>query len=597
MPRLFGKRRTAAWLGALLAGGVVAGLLIVAAYRLGGLAGPGRDDRVDTAQTTRDSQANDAAATIRFRDVSAETGITFLHTDGSGGRRYIVEQMSCGIATFDYDGDGLIDIYFPNGAPLPGATASERPHHALYRNLGNWKFKDVTQEAGVACTAYGLGVAVGDYDDDGRPDMYLSNFGPNVLYRNNGDGTFTDVAAQAGVARDEPVVGGRMVGGGVCFLDYDLDGRLDLYVGNYIALDCSRHVPHVLGGLPTVPSPTEYDPKPDTLYHNDGNGRFTDVSKPSGIAAHAGRSMGLIAADYDNTGLPSVFVCNDVQENFLFHNEDGARFQEVGVIANIAYNSLGSSMANMGVDCADYDNDGLLDFYTTNYQGQIPMLFRNIGNGLFEDVTVRTNAGAGCLNYVNWGAGLVDLDNDGWRDLFIGNGHTEDNIEQRDPGIPYRCPSVVLQNRRGRFVDVSAQSGDAAKRVVARGVAFEDLDNDGDLDVVILDARRHPLMLRNMYYERGGANHWLQIALRGVKTNRDGVGARVRVVAGNNAQIAEVHAGRGYQSHWGSRLHFGLGAADRIQRVEVHWPGGGVDTYHGLAADHIATLVEGAGTP
>jgi hypothetical protein len=525
---------------------------------------------------------------IWLREVTDQTGIDFQHTDGSSGRRYIVEQMSAGIATFDYDGDGLIDVYFPNGAPLPGAKADKPPRHALYKNLGGWRFRDVSEEAGVACTAFGVGITIGDYNNDGLPDIYLNNLGPAILYRNNGNGTFTDVTAEAGVAR------GDLMGAGACFLDVYGRGLLDLYVGNYLRFDPKSHVPHVIKGFPSYPSPSEYEPVPDTLYRNNGDGTFTDISKASGIAAHAGRSMGMTCADYNDDGRTDIFICNDVQPNFLFHNEGGGKFVEVAVSSGVAYNGDGESLANMGADAGDYDNDGRLDFFTTNYQGQKSVLFRNLGGGLFEDNSATRNVGASGFNTVRWGAGFADLDNDGHRDLFVGAGHTEDNIHERDPTASYHSPWIVLRNLGDKFVDVSASSGaDLTRKIVARGVAFDDLDNDGDIDVVILCAREKPMILRNMLNERGSTNHWLQIRLQGAKTNRDGVGARVRVVAGDLVQIDEMHSGRGYQSHWGSRLHFGLGKHDRADRIEVRWIGGGVDILQNVRADQLLAITEG----
>jgi len=527
---------------------------------------------------------------IQLHDVTAQTGITFVHTDGSSGRRYIVEAMSTGIATFDYDNDGLVDIYFPNGAPLPGCTVDRPPRHALYRNLGNWTFEDVSESAGLVCTAYGMGVTVGDYDQDGDPDIYLSNFGDNLLFRNNGDGTFTDVTRQAGVARS----GGTIIGAGVAFLDADRDGLPDLYVGNYIHLDCAAHVPKTERGFPSYPSPRDYSPIPDTLYRNNGDGMFSDVSGPAGIAAHAGRSMGLTCADYDNDGDTDVFICNDVMENFLFRNDGRGRFEEVAVIAGVAMNMQGELVANMGVDAADFDHDGLLDFFTTNYQGQLPMLFRNFGDGVFQDVTSVTNAGAQCLPYVNWGAGFVDFDNDGYLDLYIANGHTEDNIELRDRSTAYKCPNLLLRNTgRGRFMDISAKAGDGMAPVKAsRGIALDDLDNDGDIDVVVLNSREAPTILRNMLAESGCGHHWLGVRLLGTRTNRDGIGAHVTVVAGERRWLEEVHSGRGYQSHWGTRLHFGLGTIDHIERIEVRWVGGGTDVFENVAPDQVVTLIE-----
>jgi hypothetical protein len=532
-----------------------------------------------------------APCPIQLHDVTPETGITFVHTDGSCGRHYIVEAMSTGLATFDYDGDGLVDIYFPNGAPLPGLQVDQPPCHALYRNLGNWKFQEVTDAAGVVCHAYGLGITIGDYDNDGHPDIYLNHFGHNVLYRNNGDGTFTDATESAGVAR------GVLVGAGACFLDMDGDGDLDLYVGNYIDLDLDRHSTPRLRGVPHYPSPTEYAPVPDTLFRNNGDGTFTDVSRESGVAAHAGRSMGMICADYDNDGDTDVFICNDVQENFLFRNDGHGRFQEVGGVAGMAYDAEGEIRANMAVDAGDFDRDGWLDFYTTNYQNQLPILFRNLRNGFLEDVARSTNAGAGGFAHVNWGCGFADFDNDGYLDLYVANGHTEDTVEQLGMGGAYRARNVVLRNRgQGSFADVSSQCGDGLlPEFVSRGIALDDLDNDGDVDVVVLHSRDRPSVLRNMLYEQGGSNHWLQVQLRGVRSNRDGVGARVEVQADDLRLIDEVHSGRGYQSHWGSLLNFGLGGRKHVQQITVRWIGGQVEVFSGFTVDRLITLVEGRG--
>ncbi len=540
-----------------------------------------------------DPLLEETACAIQLHDVTNETGVTFKHTDGSSGRRYIVEAMSTGMATFDYDGDGLIDIYFPNGAPLPGCETDTPPRHALYKNLGGWRFQDVTDEAGAVCSAYGMGITIGDYDNDGYADVYLNNFGKNLLYHNNGDGTFTDVTRQAGVA------GRELVAAGACFLDIEGDGDLDLYVGNYIDLDCSAHLPHTERGHPAYPSPQEYEPVLDTLYRNNGDGTFTDVTRQSGIGEHAGRSMGMICADYDNDGDTDVFICNDVQENFFFRNDGKGNFEEFGVIAGVAMNREGHLIANMGVDCADYDHDGLLDFYTTNYQAQLPMLMRNFGDDVFDDVGSQTNAVAGCFPYVNWGCGFVDFDNDRHRDLFIANGHTEDNIEERDLGAAYRCPNLLLRNTgEARFVDVSTVVGDGLSPVAAsRGTAFDDLDNDGDIDVVVLNSREQPTVSRNMLGESGCTNHWLQIRLQGTTTNRDGVGAHVTVVAHDLKQLVELHSGRGYQSHWGSRLHFGLGECDRADRIEIRWVGGATEVFRNVEADQLVTIIEGDGDP
>lgn len=536
---------------------------------------------------------------IRLREVTEECGVAFQHVDGGGGhegRHYILEAMSTGLAALDYDRDGLVDVYFPNGAPLPGSTFDRPPRHALYKNLGGWKFREVAEPAGVACTVYGMGITVGDYDNDGWPDVYLDNFGPNILLRNNGNGTFSDVTQRAGVPATTPSgLLARKVGAGACFLDADGDGELDLYAGSYIELDLKAHVTRMKQGFPFYPSPQDYVAIPDTLYHNNGDGTFANVSQESGIAAHAGRSMGMTAADYDNDGRTDVFVCNDVQENYLFHNVGQGKFEQVGLLAGVALTPNAEMVANMAVDSGDYSNEGWLSFFTTNYQNQHKMLLHNMRDGMFEDVTLATGADAGCYAYVNWGCGMVDFDNDGHKDIFIGNGHTEDNIERIDRTTAYRCHNALLWNTgKGRFINVSEECGlNALPRHAARGVAFEDLDNDGDLDAVIVNSRERATVLRNMLRENGSKNHWLQVRLEGVKTNRDGVGAHVKVLTGAMVQLDEVHSGRGYQSHWGSRLHFGLGPHDRADRIEIHWIGGGTDLLENVAADQQITVTEG----
>ncbi len=526
-----------------------------------------------------------AQCPIQLSDITKETGITFKHTDGSCGRYYIMETVSAGLALFDYDGDGDVDIYFLNGSPLPGKQYKVSPQNALYRNDGKWKFTDVTGKAGVGDTSYGLGVAVADYDNDGDLDIYLNNHGPNVMYRNNGDGTFVDVTKEAGVGN------GHKVGAGTCFLDMDGDGDLDLYVANYLAFSSNTHARVQALTKLMYAIPRYYQPVPDTLYRNNGNGTFTDVSADSGVGAHAGWGMGIICGDYDNDDDTDVFIANDVWANYLFQNDGNGHFEEVGLLAGVAYDGGGQAQAGMGVDCGDYDNDGWLDFYLTDYQNEQSTLYKNLGIAMFEDVTFVTGAGAGTHNNVTWGNGFVDFDNDGKRDIFIACGHLQDNIEQFDDASTYHQKNILLMNTGdGKFVDVSDECGDGLKvKLSSRGAGFDDLDNDGDIDVVILNSRREPTILRN---DSANENHWIQIRLQGVKTNRDGVGARVKVVAGDLTQIDEVHSGRGYQSHYGTRLHFGLGKRDRVDRVEVRWIGGSVDVVRNVEVDQVLSITE-----
>jgi len=534
------------------------------------------------------SAAAHAQSPIVLRDATKQTGISFVHTDGSSGKRYIIETVCCGLATFDYDGDGDVDIYFLNGAPLKGTKADAPPVNELWRNDGDWRFTNVTRQAGVGDTGYGLGVVAGDYDNDGDQDLYLNNYGPNVLYRNNGDGTFTDVTKTASVAN------GHQVGAGACFFDMDKDGDLDLYVANYVDFTYENHRPVRFNGHPAYGGPMDYRPTPDTLYRNNGDGTFSNVSVESGVAAHKGTGMGMVCADYDHDGDTDIFVGNDVAANFAFENDGTGKFKEVGLTAGLAYNLSGTAQATMGVGCADYNNDGRLDFYLTTYQRQLTTLYKNLGDGLFDDVTLVTRAGAGTYRHITWGTDFVDFDNDGDRDIFVACGHLQDNLHLFDDTTTYHARNVLLMNTgQGKFVNVSEKAGDAmAVKLSSRGAAFDDLDNDGDVDAVILNSRRPPTILKN---DSPRQNHWIQILLRGKKTNRRGVGAHVKVTAGDLTQIDEVHSGRGYQSHYGTRLHFGLGKHDRVNRIEVRWLGGGTDVFEDIGADRLITLTEGSG--
>ncbi len=539
-----------------------------------------------------------AASPILLRDVTRQTGITFQHTDGSSGRRYIVETVASGVATFDYDGDGLTDIFFLNGSPLAGAADSpSRP--ALYRNCGGGTFQEMTLPSGLGKTGYGLAVAVGDYDNDGYPDVYVSHFGPNVFYRNNGDGTFTDVTSANGTACGDS----QKVGAGVSFLDADGDGCLDLFVANYLRFSYDRHVTALRREVPVYAGPEQYPPWSAAMYHNQGDGTFSDVSRESGVSQCAGRGMGVVCADYDNDGSTDIFVANDGSPNSLLHNDGRGRFQDVGVAAGIGYDYQGRVQGSMGVDCGDYDNDGLLDFYKTAFQRQMATLYRNLGRGLFDDVTLVSGAGAGTSQNVTWGCAFVDLDNDGDRDLFVACGHVYDNVERFDDTTSYRARNLVLQNTlretgEAKFVDISDRCGDGLQaRQSSRGVAADDLDNDGAIDLVVLNSRAPPTIMRNLLNETGSRNHWLDIRLLGRRTNRDGVGAQVKVVAGDLIQLDEVHSGRGYQSHYGTRLHFGLGPHDRADRIEVRWIGGGVDVLKNVTVDRSLLITEGAGQP
>ncbi|MHC4308782.1 MAG: CRTAC1 family protein [Planctomycetota bacterium] len=527
-----------------------------------------------------------ADAKIILTDVTEETQISFKHTDGGVGMCYIVETVTAGLALFDYDNDGDVDIYFVNGAALKGTKHKVPPKNALYRNEGNWKFTDITKEAGVGDTGHGLGVAAGDYDNDGDLDMYVSNWGPNILYRNNGDGTFTDITKEAGVDN------GFLLGAGVNFLDMDKDGDLDLFASSYIDFSYEKNIQNKINDFPAYVGPNFYKSMPHTLYRNNGNGTFTDVSKSSGIGEYPSAGMGTVCCDYDNDGDTDIFVANDMEGGALFQNDGTGKFEQVGLIAGIAYDTYGDEMASMSVTCCDYDNDGWLDFHVTSYQDQAALLFRNLGDGMFEDVTRMAGAARGTIRNVTWGNGFSDFDNDGDRDIFVACGHTQVYVEKWDDRTSYLARNVLLMNNGdGKFINVSEESGDGMKvKLSSRGAGFDDLDNDGDIDVVILNSRAEPTILRNDSPSKG---HWIQVRLRGTKSNRDGVGAHVKVVAGDLTLLEEVHSGHGYQGHYGMRLHFGLGNRKKVDRIEVRWIGTRTDVFKNVTVDRLVTLTEG----
>ena len=531
----------------------------------------------------------ESSSPIQLSDVTKETGVTFVHTDGSTGKRYIVETVASGLATFDYNNDGLIDILFLNGAGLPKANGQpSADRNALYRNEGGWRFTDVTEAAGIGDNGYHLGVCVGDYDNDGDLDIFLNNFGPNILYRNNGNETFTDVTQNAGLAGD------THVGAGASFLDIEGDGDLDLFVANYVDFTFGAHHIGHMNGLPAYVGPLNYPSTTNVLFRNNGNQTFTDISEEAGIAKLKGAGMGVIAVDYDNDRDLDLVVGNDLRPDFVLRNDGVGKFIEVGALLGVAYDSFGNVLGSMGVECADWNHDGWLDLYVTPYQRQLAPLFQNQRGKYFEDVTRRTGAASGSYTQVKWGVGLIDLDNDTHCDIFVACGHLIDNVDQFDSSTSYSQRNVLLRNTGGgKFVDVSDQSGSGLlPKFSSRGAAFDDLDNDGDLDVVVLNSRSAPTILRN---DSKNQNHWLQIQLQGDKSNRDGIGARVTIRSGGLQQIDEVHSGRSYQSDFGKRLQFGLGSRNRVDEIRVQWIGGGIDVIQSVTADRLIKIVEGRG--
>ncbi|HBE68520.1 MAG TPA: hypothetical protein DDW52_10270 [Planctomycetaceae bacterium] len=504
------------------------------------------------------------AQSIKFTDVSSQSGIDFEHTTGASGEGYLVEGVSAGLATLDFDGDGLLDIYFCNGAPLRGTVANGPVTNRLFRNEGGLKFKDVTDQAGVGDAGYALGVGVADFDGNGYPDIYVNNFGANVLYRNNGDGTFTDVTETAGVAC------GQNVGAGVGFFDMEGDGDLDLYVGNYVDFSYETHVPIVLKGKNYTAGPQYYNPVPDTLYRNNGDGTFTDVSQESGLARFAGPSMGLMCVDIDNDNDTDVYVCNDGKPNFLFVNDGDGHFQESAFLFGVACDLTGQANSSMGVDCGDYNNDGQIDIISTNYQAELPNLYRNLGGGFFEDATSSARLPYSLFPHVNWGTSFTDFDNDGDEDVFIACGHF-DRIETIDDRTQMKIRNYVLRNDNGKFADIGVTEVGLTAVKSSRASAAEDLDNDGDIDVVVLNSNDSVTLLRN---DLDSQNAWICLKLVGPGRNKDAVGAVVSVGQPQPQKRYRV-SGRGYQSHFGSILHFGLGevGVEKVQ-VSVRWPDG-----------------------
>jgi enediyne biosynthesis protein E4 len=534
-----------------------------------------------------------AAAPIQFRNTLRSSGIHFVHTDGSSGRRYIVETVASGLGFIDFDGDGYLDILFLNGQPLPGAPASPLPPSCeLYRNNHDGTFTDVTARSGLALPGYAMGCAVADYDNDGREDVFITYFGNQRLFHNNGDGTFTDVTRPAGLLQTNI---NDWIGAGCSFLDYDRDGRLDVFLSWYMKFDLASHKPLIRANVPSYYTPRNYPGLPSQLFRQTREGFFQDVSTAAGIGQYKGYGMGIVSADFDGDGWPDIYVGNDVMENFLFHNKQNGTFEEIGVGAGAAYDQYGDPQGTMGVNVGDYDGDGRFDILVTDYQDQVSTLYRNLGKLQFQDVTVSTGAGTGSRPLVKWGCGLVDFDNDGVPEIFTAAGHLQDTIEQTDSSKTYKQRSLLLQESNGRFVDITDGSGDLAKLVESsRGAVFGDLNNDGKIDIVILNARSRPAVLIN---ETPTQNHWVLLKLVGTKSNRSAVGALARVSAGGHTWVDEVRSGRGYQSAEDLRLHFGLGTNAIIDRVEVHWPSGATNVWSDLKADRILRLTEGPPAP
>ena len=535
---------------------------------------------------------------VVFVDVAQQAGLNVPNVWGSVERkRYIVEAKGSGLAFFDYDNDGWLDIYLTNGNRLdtqwPAGTA---PTSHLFKNNRDGTFSDVTAKSGLARTGWQTGVAVGDYDNDGWDDLFCCFWGHNILFRNNGDGTFTDVTRKAGLY-DEQI----RWGAGCTWLDYDRDGHLDLFVCNYIKLDPAKTAaPGDAGycqwkGIPVMCGPRGLPGDTNVLYHNNGDGTFTNVSEKAGILKPGPRySITAVSYDFDNDGWPDIYVAVDSQPSILFRNNHDGTFTDIAVLAGCAYSADGHEQSGMGVAVADYDCDGWFDIFKTNFADDTANLYHNNGDGTFTDVTFASGVGIN-NQYVGWGCGFVDFDNDGWPDILQVNGHVYPEIDQHQVGQTFKNPRLVYKNLGGgRFKDVSSTMGPGiGERFSSRGAAFGDYDNDGDIDALVLNMNDRPSLLRN---DGGNQKNWIKIKLIGTKANRTAIGARVRVTTGTHIQMDEVHSGSSVMSQCDLRLHFGLGKSQTVDLLEVKWPTTQkVERFRQVKANQILTIREGSG--
>jgi hypothetical protein len=534
--------------------------------------------------------AGDSKSTIAFENVIASSAIPFILDNGTQPQKYQPETMTGGVAVFDYNNDGLLDLYFANGAHLPDMNkADPKFHNRLYRNNGDGSFTDVTAQAGLAGSRYAMGVAVADYDNDGYQDLLVTGANGYQLFHNNGDGTFTDITAHAGLAHTHPELADAFSAAAGWF-DYDNDGHLDLIIINYVKWSIANEPACVSNGIHAYCSPDSYAGLPNLLYHNNGDGTFTDVSESSGIFKHVGKGMGVAFADYDNDGFVDFFVSNDTFRNFLFHNNGNGTFTEVGLLSGVAYPENGKSVAGMGVDFRDIDNDGLPDIFETAMYNDNFLLFKNSGKGEFDYASLTSGIGAATHHLTAWGTGIFDFDNDGWKDVFTANAAILDNSEEVSH-TPYLLPNSLLRNNRdGTFTDVAKLAGPSFGAPAAhRGAAFGDLNNDGKIDIVTncLNGRPEILMNRSV-----NSNHWLLINLVGTVSNRDGLGSRIKITTSTGVQYNHATTSVGYGSSSDKRVHFGLGTATKVDQIEVTWPSGIKQVLANVAADQILSLRE-----
>ncbi len=542
------------------------------------------------AQVPHQPDGLSGALGVNFSEVAQEAGIAFVHENAASPDKYLIETMGGGAAWLDYDGDGSLDLYIANSAATRAFEPSEAIRGALYRNTGTGAFVDMTSVAGIAAAGlFAMGVAAGDYDNDGDTDLAVTGYGRSMLYRNEADGSFRDVTEEAGVANR-----GKW-GTSAAWFDYDNDGLLDLVVVNYLdwSPDNNSHCGERRPGYRSYCHPNKYRGQEPTLYRNVGDGTFEDVSRESGLGSKAGNGLGVVCFDFDLDGWLDVFIANDSMENFLYRNLGNSTFEDVAFVAGVALGENGQAEAGMGVDAADYDNDGWPDLYVAHLDFEFDRLYRNEGGGVFSDATFQGGIGYKTFDLSGFGAGFIDYDNDGWRDLFVANGHVLDNIHLFHEGTRYAERKLLFRNTGGRFEEIGAQLGEAmAEPRVSRAAAFADYDNDGDIDVFVANNGQEPQLLRN---DGGNRNHWLQVRLVGADSNRDGIGALVIVEAGGLTQSAQRTGGGSYQAAHDLRLHFGLAQTELVDSVEVRWPSGTIDRIEGVNADTVLVVSEGAG--
>ena len=526
---------------------------------------------------------------VVFQDITQHAGIHFLHINGATPEKYMPETMGSGALFFDYNNDGWVDIYLVNGGSLVDAQLSRRARSALYRNNGDGTFTDVTAQSGIENHSYGMGACAADYDNDGWVDLYLTSFGRNILYHNNGDGTFTDVTEKAGVGLSSWSTS-------CAFGDIDNDGFVDLFVTNYVdfALNNNKYCGDHMHNIRAYCHPNVYNGLPNVLYRNNGDGTFTDIIRKAGLYTTAGKGMGVVFGDYNNDGWIDIYVANDSVPNFLYRNRGHGTFEEVGMWAGVAVGADGQSRAGMGTDMGDYDNDGLLDIIVTNLDMQTHNLYHNMGQGMFSDVTFESGVGEASMPFVGFGVTFFDYDNDGKLDVVVANGNVLDNAKYFRDNATYAQRKLLFHNEgKGTFKEVGLSSGPGfALEKVGRGLAVGDIDNDGYLDLLITNNGQTADLLRN---DGGSRNNALLVRTIGTKSNRDGIGARLKLTVGSTSQIAEVKAGSSYLSQSDMRVHFGLGQALRVDRLELRWPSGTIDVMNNLEVNQILTVFEGKG--